>query len=69
MSLLREVLAELLGMFLADARLSVAVLVLVGAVAVMIDGFGVPPLAGGAVLLLGCLAILGAVTTATSRRR
>lgn len=69
MNLLKEVLAELLGMFLADARLSAAVLVLVGAVALLIDGLGVAPLAGGVVLVLGCLAILAAVTAATAGRR
>jgi len=69
MNLLKDVLAELIGMFLADARLSGAVLILVGAVALLIGRLGVEPLVGGAILMLGCLAILAAVTTVTARRR
>lgn len=69
MSLLKEVLAELFGMFMADARLSLAVLLLVGAVALLIDVARVDPLLAGAVLLAGCLAIVAAVTAATARRR
>ena len=69
MSLLKEVLAELVGMFLADARLSAAVLALVAMVAGLVDGVGLDPLLGGGRLLVGCLAILAAVTTANARRR
>lgn len=69
MGVLKEVLAELLGMFLADFRLTVAVLVLVAAVAFLVDVKGIDPLLGGAALLGGCLAILAAVTTAHARRR
>ena len=69
MSLLKEVLAELIGMFLADLRLSVAVLVLVAVVAALVDGAGIDPLLGGGLLLAGCLAILAAVTAAAARRR
>jgi hypothetical protein len=69
MSILIEVLKELLSMFLADARLTGAVLVLVGAVALAINRGGVDPLLGGAGLLVGCLAILGVVTALQARRR
>jgi len=69
MSLLKEVLAELFGMFMADARLSGAVLLLVGAVALLIDVAKVDPLVAGAALLTGCLMIVAAVTAATARRR
>ncbi|WP_189990805.1 hypothetical protein [Thalassobaculum fulvum] len=69
MEILKEVVAELVKMFVADARLSVAVLILVGAVALLLDVGHAAPLIGGAVLLGGCLAILAAVTAATARRR
>lgn len=69
MNLLREVLAELVKMFLADARLTGATLMLVGAVAVLVRRFGVAPLFCGGLLLLGCLAILATVTTVAARRR
>lgn len=69
MSILLEVLKELLSMFLADARLTGAVLALVGAVALAIGRGGVDPLLAGAGLLAGCLAILAVVTTLQARRR
>lgn len=69
MSLLREIAAELLKMFLADARLTGAVLLLVGAVALLVDFGGRDPLLGGAGLLAGCLLILAATTAAAARRR
>ncbi|MEQ9334563.1 hypothetical protein [Thalassobaculum sp.] len=69
MSLLKDVLAELLGMFLADLRLSIAVLLLVGLVALLVDRAVVDPLVGGGMLLAGCLTILATVTAAAARRR
>lgn len=58
MSLLREIAGEIVGMFVADARLTGAILLLVAAVALLIGLADVDPLIGGLVLLLGCLAIL-----------
>lgn len=58
MTLLRDVVAELVGMFLADARLAGAILVLVALVGGLVSGLGLAPLAGGGALLFGCLAIL-----------
>ena len=68
MSILIDVLKELLSMFLADARLTGAVLVLVGAVALAISR-GVDPLLAGTGLLAGCMAILAVVTALQARRR
>jgi len=68
MSLIRDVANELLGMFLADARLTGAVLLLVCAAALLVDAEQIDPLVGGAGLLVGCLLILMAVTTAAARR-
>jgi hypothetical protein len=58
MSIIGDVSKELLSMFLADARLTTATLVLVGIVAGFIVVLRIEPLLGGGVLLLGCLAIL-----------
>jgi hypothetical protein len=58
MSIITEVAKELLGMFIADARLTTATLVLVAIVAGLVVALRVAPLLGGGVLLLGCLAIL-----------
>ena len=58
MSISVEVAKELLGMFLADARLTTATLVLVAIVAGLVVALRVEPLQVGCVLLLGCLAFL-----------
>jgi hypothetical protein len=58
MNLLRDVIAELVGMFVGDARLSAAVLFVVAVAAVVIRLAGVAPLAGGVVLLAGCLLVV-----------
>lgn len=70
MTILRDVLAELVGMFAGDAWLSAAVLAVIGIAAALIDLGGVPPLAGGGMVLAGCLAVLvGAVVRAALRRK
>lgn len=53
MSILREVAQELLGMFLADARLTTATLVLVALVAALVLAVKVEPLWGGSLLFFG----------------
>jgi hypothetical protein len=58
MSIIGDVLKELLGMFLADARLTLAILVLVAMVAGLVAAVPTEPFLGGGVLLLGSLAIL-----------
>jgi hypothetical protein len=58
MSIIGDVCKELLGMFLADARLTIATLLLVAIVASLVVALGIEPLVGGGVLLLGCPAIL-----------
>jgi len=69
MTILKDVLAELFGMFVADARLTTAICALVALVAVLILAVHVAPLTGGLVLLLGCLAILVLSVRAEARRR
>jgi hypothetical protein len=58
MSLLKEVIAELIGMFFGDARLTVALLLLVAVAGALIKLTGIEPLIGGIVLILGCPALL-----------
>jgi hypothetical protein len=58
MTILRDVFAELLGMFVGDARLSAAILAVVALAALLIEVAQVDPLIGGGVLLLGCLAVV-----------
>jgi len=69
MNLLQDVIKELFGMFLADAKLSGAILVLVGGIAVLINLDGLDLLIGGCGLVVGCLAIIAAVTAFESRQR
>jgi hypothetical protein len=68
MSLIGEVATELLGMFLADAGLTIATLVLVIAVTALV-GLHIDPMVGGAVLLFGSLLILVEAALREARRR
>ena len=58
MTMLKELGAELIGMFVAEKRLTISILVIVGAVASLVDLIGLDPLLGGAALLFGCLILL-----------
>ncbi len=58
MNILKDVLSELFSMFVADARLTAAILATVAIAALLINATDLPSLAGGAVLLLGCVAVL-----------
>jgi hypothetical protein len=69
MSIIVEVAEELLGMFLGDARLATAILVLVAIVAGLVVVLRIEPLVGGSVLLLGCVAILVEAAAREARRR
>ena len=58
MNLLKEVAAELIGMFFGDARLTIAILLLIAVAGALIELTGIDPLVGGIVLILGCPALL-----------
>lgn len=58
MSVIRLIGREFLGMFVDDGNLALLALVLVAAVASAVKLLALPPLLGGALLLVGCLAIL-----------
>ena len=58
MTMLMELAAELIGMFVVERRLTISVLAIVAMVASLVDFIGVAPLLGGAALLLGSLTLL-----------
>jgi hypothetical protein len=58
MSLLKEVMTGLIGMFLGDVRLTIAILVLVAISGALIDLSGIDPLVGGGALIFGCPVLL-----------
>jgi hypothetical protein len=58
MHILREVAGELLKMFVADAWLAAGILTVVSVAGLLTILGGVPPLIGGAILFLGCIAVL-----------
>jgi len=68
MSILKDVLTELFGMFVADARLTVAILCVVALTAALIDLAGIAPLIAGIVLLAGCLGVMMAAVLLAARR-
>ena len=68
MSLLRDMLAELAGMFVADARLSLALLIVVGITAALINLANVPGPFVGATLTCGVVAVLFEAVFRTARR-
>jgi hypothetical protein len=69
MILLRDIAKELISMFLADARLATAILLLVLIVAGLTLSLGVEPLIAGGTLLIGCLVILVEAAVRETRRR
>lgn len=58
MTVIRLIAKEFFGMFVDDGNLALLALVLVAAVAAAVKLLALPPLLGGALLLVGCLAIL-----------
>jgi hypothetical protein len=69
MILLRDIVKELISMFLADARLATTILLLVLIVAGLTLSLGVEPLIAGGTLLIGCLVILVEAAVRETRRR
>ena len=58
MNLLKEVAAELVGMFFGDVQMTLTVLIVVAASGALVTLTGVDPLVGGAILALGCPVLL-----------
>jgi hypothetical protein len=58
MTMLKELAAELIGMFVGETRLTISILAIVAAVGSLVAFIDLDPLLGGAALLFGCLALL-----------
>ena len=58
MTVLKEVVAELIGMFIVERRLTIAVLIVVTMAGCLVDFTDLDPLVGGTVVLFGCLILL-----------
>lgn len=69
MNLIKLISAEILGLFIDDGNLAVLSLLLVAVVTGLVKLVGLPPLWGGVLLLVGCLAILAESARRGSRRR
>lgn len=69
MSILLDVVKELLGMFLADARLTVAILVLVAVTSVLVLGLHAGPVVAGGLLAVGSLVLVVEAAVREARRR
>jgi len=68
MNILRDVAGELVKMFIGDAWLTVGILIVVSLTGVLMGPGAVPPLVGGAILFLGCIAVLVASVVLAGRR-
>ncbi|ESY83806.1 membrane protein [Mesorhizobium sp. LNHC221B00] len=58
MNAVRLIAKEFFGMFVDDGNLALLALVLVAAVVAAVKLLALPPLIGGVLLLVGCLAVL-----------
>ena len=68
-SIVGDVAKELLGMFLADARLTLSILVLVAIAAGLVDWLSLSPVVGGGLLVVGSLLILVEAVVRESEQR
>ena len=68
MNALKAVWAELIGLFVDDEFLAVAILAVVALAALLATLAALPPLGVGAVLFLGCLGALVVGVWRTARR-
>jgi hypothetical protein len=58
MTMIRIVFGELVGMFVDDGNLALLALILIALITAAVKLLALPPLIGGLLLLVGCLAIL-----------
>ena len=69
MTMLKELASELTGMFFAEKRLAMALLVLVAVTGSLVDFAGMDRLLGGGVLLFGSLTLFVASVCHAARTR
>lgn len=58
MNIIRLAVREFIGMFVDDGNLALLALLLIAAITAAVKFLALPPLFGGILLLIGCLAIL-----------
>jgi hypothetical protein len=58
MNIVRLAVREFIGMFVDDGNLALLALLLIAAITAAVKFLALPPLFGGVLLLIGCLAIL-----------
>ncbi len=68
MTVIGDVFKELFGMFFADIRLTLAILLLVGVVAGLVSALPAAPYLAGGVLLFGFVAIVVGAAAGEARR-
>jgi hypothetical protein len=68
MSTLANLLRELIGLFVDDGALALAIIAVVGLAGISAMLIPNVPLAAGAILLLGCLAVIVSNVARASRR-
>jgi hypothetical protein len=69
MNIFRTTIQELIGMFIDDGALALWSIVLIGVIAVAVEYAGLPGLAGGILLLAGCILILAESTYRAARKK
>ena len=67
MRMLKDVFAEIGGMFVGDARLSLAIVAMVALAAALVAVPALDPLIAGAQLLIGCILVLVNAVCRSSR--
>ena len=67
MTVLKDVAAELFGMFVAEKRLTIAILTVVTMAGCLVGFTDLDPLVGGTVVLFGCLTLLIESVTRSAR--
>jgi len=69
MRTIRAAIAELVGLFIDDGQLALTLVVLIGLVTLSVKLAWIAPLAGGFLLLAGCICLLLESVYRHSRRR
>jgi hypothetical protein len=68
MNMMIKIVGAIIGLFVDDELLAIGILCVVGLTALLLDVFGMEPLAAGAGLLCGNILVLGVGAIRTARR-
>jgi hypothetical protein len=69
MNILRQIIREITGMFIDDGSLALFAVILIATISAAVEFAGLPPLAGGVLLLAGCLGVLTESVHRAARQR